>query len=413
MQTLVGRATEKKIRAKAQLNLPSLPEEIVIEIFSRLPLKSLVKFTLVSKQWRALIQSVSVKIVPRNNVLVRGRFSLHSIDQDFLVKIVDEPVKKNPYEIFGSCNGLLLIRIRDHLFLWNPLTKCSTKVLSYESLLCTGYTVVSGLCFDSFSNEYKAVMALSHDITLFGGEFVVVGSLRSKTWTEINFPYHFCSVKSGPVVNENLHWFASNKSSDRFFAPREIIYFNPRMNKFKKLPMPQPKNGDGDIILGLGVLEGCLCMVRCYDEHPSGHVGIVELLAMKEYGMQESWTTMFIISNLPELGIYDNVVPLCFIKNGELLIKVGRKHLRAYNPNDNSQRDVTIPTYLDAIVYEESVVTPTGYNWEEEVLRGEAIYVETSLSGSRRKIRKVIGKWDYEELDSGEEEHRVLDLEEE
>ncbi|GMP56615.1 hypothetical protein CsSME_00021034 [Camellia sinensis var. sinensis] len=94
-------------------------------------------------------------------------------------------------------------------------------------------------------------------------------------------------------------------------------------------------------------------------------------------------------------------------------MKVGRKHLRAYNPNDNSQRDVTIPTYLDAIVYEESLLTPTGYNWEEEVLRREAKYVETSLSGSWRKIRKVIGKWDYEELDSGEEEHRVSDLEEE
>ncbi|GMP56617.1 hypothetical protein CsSME_00021036 [Camellia sinensis var. sinensis] len=126
MQTLVGRANEKKIRAKAQLNLPNVPEEIVIEVLSRLPLKSLVKFTLVSKQWRSLIQSGSVKIVPRNNVLVRGRSTLHSIDQDFLVKIVDKPVKKNPYEIFGSCNGLLLIRIRDHLFLWNPLTKCST-----------------------------------------------------------------------------------------------------------------------------------------------------------------------------------------------------------------------------------------------------------------------------------------------
>ncbi|KAI8010343.1 F-box protein CPR1 [Camellia lanceoleosa] len=171
-------------------------------------------------------------------------------------------MEKNPYEIFGSCNGLLLIWIRDHLFLWNLLTKCSTKVLSYEPLLCTGYSVVSGLCFDSFSNEYKAVMALSHDITIFGGEFVVVGSFRSKTWTKINFPYHFCSVNSGPVVNENLHWFASDKSSDHFFAPREIVYFNPRMNKFKKLPMPQLKNGHRDIILGLGVLEGCLCMVR-------------------------------------------------------------------------------------------------------------------------------------------------------
>ncbi|KAL7220548.1 hypothetical protein ACSBR2_013431 [Camellia fascicularis] len=151
------------------------------------------------------------------------------------------------------------------------------------------------------------------------------------------------------------------------------------MNKFKKLPMPQPKNGDGDILFGLGVLEGCLCMVRCCDEHPSYHVGIVEVLAMKEYGKQESWITMFILSNLPNLSLYHVLVPLCSIKNGEVLMKVDMDHIRAYNPINNSQRKVRIPkkhNYLDAIVYEESLVTPPDTNWEEEELRGEATYVE-------------------------------------
>ncbi|KAL7251905.1 hypothetical protein ACSBR1_013705 [Camellia fascicularis] len=198
---------------------------------------------------------------------------------------------------------------------------------AHENLHDDGYHIASGLCFNSLSNEYKAVMALSHQTPSYGGEFAVVGNFRSKTWTEVHFPYRFSSVNSAPVLNENLRWFASKKSLDHFLAAHEIVYFNPRMNKFKKLPMPQPKNGDGDILFGLGVLEGCLCMVRCCDEHPSYHVGIVDVLTMKEYGKQESWITMFILSNLPSLNLHNELVPLCYAKNGEVLMKVAMDHI--------------------------------------------------------------------------------------
>ena len=107
--------------------------------------------------------------------------------------------------------------------------------------------------------------------------------------------------------------------------------------------MPLPKDGNGDILLSLGVLEGCLCMVRSC-KHLTDRMDRVEVLVMKKYGIKESWTTMFILSNLPNLHIYDNVVPLCFTKNGEILMKIGWNHVRAYNPNDNWQRDIRIPT---------------------------------------------------------------------
>ncbi|XP_028113868.1 F-box protein CPR1-like [Camellia sinensis] len=176
-------------------------------------------------------------------------------------------------------------------------------------------------------------MAFSHETPSCG--LVVIGSFRSKTWIVVHFPSHVSSVKLSPVVNENLHWFASKESWGHFFAPHQIVYFNLRKNIFKKLPMPKPKDGDGDILLGLGVLDGCLCMVRSC-EHPTNHVDRVEVLVMKKYGIKESWTTMLILSNLPNLRIYDNVVPLCFTKNGEILMKIGWNHVRAYNPNDNS-----------------------------------------------------------------------------
>ncbi|XP_028056734.1 F-box protein At3g07870-like [Camellia sinensis] len=206
-------------------------------------------------------------------------------------------------------------------------------------------------------------MALSHETPSHGG-LVVIGSFRSKTWTVVHFPYRVSSVKSSPVVNENLHWFTSTESWSRFFARHQVIYFNPRKNIFRKLPMPLPKDGNGDILLGLGVLEGCLCMVRSC-EHLTDRMDRVEVLVMKKYGIKESWTSMFILSNLPNLHIYDNVLPLFFTKNGEILMKIGKNCVRAYNPNDNSQRDIRIPAYSPyfyAAVYEESLASPIDYN---------------------------------------------------
>lgn len=90
----------------------------------------------------------------------------------------------------------------------------------------------------------------------------MVGSLRSKCWTEIRFPYDIGSVRPGPIVNGHLHWLAYKKH-------RVIIKFNPQMNTFTEVPMPQPKHGDGDIVSGEMPLLGSLKiileeMLRCW-----------------------------------------------------------------------------------------------------------------------------------------------------
>ncbi|THF98537.1 hypothetical protein TEA_014084 [Camellia sinensis var. sinensis] len=398
---------KKENRAKTELN--DLPQEILIDILLRLPIKSLVRSFCVSKQWRSLIQD-HAKTARRPKILVYKahlKFSFQSIDQQCRVKSVRRPWKKflpllADIAIMGSCDGLLLFRIESDLFLWNPLTRCSKKVLAYHRVGDTGYNVVSGLCFDSSRNEYKAVMALAHESPDYGTEFMVIGSFRSKLWTYIQFPYSVRTVKPGPVLNEHLHWLASKKSWGHFLSTHQILSFDPQSDKFKKVPMPQPKdeNGDGDIILGLRALDGCLCMT-CFD-NPRNFEGNVEVLAMKEYGMKSSWTVMFTISNLAGVFYsYHWFVPLCSTKNNEVIMNlcvgVDEGCVTAYNPTDNSNRDILMATDnydFNAIMYEESLVTSPDYNWEEEELSGEATYFERYLSGSvgkRKRIRNGFG----------------------
>ncbi|XP_058201585.1 F-box protein CPR1-like [Rhododendron vialii] len=226
-------------------------------------------------------------------------------------------------------------------------------------------------------HEYKAVLALAHQTPEYGGEFVAVGSLRSKSWTQIGFPYMVRTVNSGPIVNGSLHWFASkNNSGSYFLSPHQIIYFNAHMNKFEEVTMPDPRGEDRDIIHRLGVLDGYLCMSQsvCLGDSESN----VEVLIMKEYGVKYSWTILFVVPDGLTFSSYDTLVPLGYTKNGEVLTKVNLFvvhgwHIRAFNLTDNSQRRISIrdslyvnDSFYAIIVNEESLMTPANYDWDEE-----------------------------------------------
>ncbi|GMP55023.1 hypothetical protein CsSME_00019979 [Camellia sinensis var. sinensis] len=176
MVTLGRGNKEKNTKTKPEPNLPNLPEEIIVNILSRLPLKSLIQFTCASKQWCSLIQGF-VKSVRQKKVFVCIDNSINSINEEGHVESSLEAKEKFPHhfhpEIFGPCNGLLLTLISDDLLLWNPLTRCSKKVMTSVHRC---YYAISGLCFDSSNNEYKFVMAIIHDSTNYGGKFVKIGN---------------------------------------------------------------------------------------------------------------------------------------------------------------------------------------------------------------------------------------------
>ncbi|XP_058201587.1 F-box/kelch-repeat protein At3g23880-like [Rhododendron vialii] len=416
-----SRSAERKRRGRKEKNYTSeaescfpniiLPEDIVVEILSRLSLGSLARFTCVSKQWCSLISNRCTTRSPTVLLISKSRaysFSPHSLDRNHRkevhAKSVYVPWNKiekyiNKFRILGSCNGLLLMHIDEDVFLWNPSTTFFKKMLAYEELRDQGYGVCSGLCYDSTSDEYKAVLALAHETPDYGGEFVVVGSFRSKSWTVIDFPYMLPSENMGPIVNGNLHWFASHKNDlvSRFFSPHQIIFFNAQLDKFEEVPMPKPIGEDGDILCGLGVLDGCLCMSR--SDCPGDWKSNVEVLIMKEYGVKSSWTILFAVSDDRfAFTLHRPLVPLGYTKNGRVLIKVNYRggYIRAFDLTDKSHRRISIPEhhYLHVIVHEESLITPTDYNWEEEDLKGVATYVQDS-SHSRKMIMKKGGRGGY------------------
>lgn len=57
-------------------------------------------------------------------------------------------------------------------------------------------------------------------------------------------------MESGPVVNGFLHW---KVVVDDDWGLQKMIAFDPKSDEFKEIPLPEAKNRDGNVILGLGI----------------------------------------------------------------------------------------------------------------------------------------------------------------
>lgn len=152
----------KQLKDKSETQFPHVPEEILVTILSKLPVKSLLRFRCVSKHWGSLITDPKFNLSsPKQQVIVVYKYwspdcSLHLINDEALSVEVPKPKQlevryrklDRGLTIHGSCNGLVLLsNTMDLLFLWNPSTRCCRKVLSHAHLATFDRSVnASGLC---------------------------------------------------------------------------------------------------------------------------------------------------------------------------------------------------------------------------------------------------------------------------
>lgn len=155
---------------------PYLPHEILVEILSRLPVKSLLRFRSVCKRWYCLItdpqfvtlhlnqsskQSEKILISPTLYWSVTHFYSidLKSCNQHEMERLDFPPDIRGSWEtVIGnsSCNGLVLLII-DHkkLILWNPSTRECREIAYPNSTKYRLDTGIYGLGYDSVNDDYK------------------------------------------------------------------------------------------------------------------------------------------------------------------------------------------------------------------------------------------------------------------
>ncbi|KAJ4826489.1 hypothetical protein Tsubulata_041178 [Turnera subulata] len=404
--------TEKKHGKKRKINLEDeqsptgmelLPQDIIHDILSRLPITSLVQFKSVCKSWRALAQdphlvnlylsSTSKKDpclilhsdFPIRNHLYFVDFAAHE-EEKKKVKRIHAPFscKMPEFDVVGSCNGLLCLSdslYHDALYVYNPFT-CNYIELP-KSVNYPEQEVVLGFGFHPKTKEYKIVRIVyyrnSHGSgyprarrIMYPQSEVQILTLGSPEWRRLGkVSYQLVRRSSEALVNGRLH-FVSRPC--RYKPARRLISFDLADEQFREVPKPDC-GGLNRCNYHLVVLRGCLsAAVYC-------NYGRLEIWVMKEYNVKESWVKEYNIGAYMPKGLKQSpdrpfkmwknssngkvVRALCLLRNGEVLLEYKSRVLVCYDPKQGKFQEVLLqgmPNWFQTVVHAGSL------NWIDSAI---------------------------------------------
>lgn len=358
--------------------MASLPREVGLDIISRLPITSLMRFRCVCKSWHNLshdhhLVPLHLSRVANNNpcLIFHCGFPLKSWlyfvlfsddDDEQVVRRINPPFAASmpEFKVVGSCSGLLCLAdslFHSSVFIHNPFTGNYKELPKSITFQHQEQRVVSGFGFHPITKQYKVIKVVYYatnprysrpsgrvNTRCFNRSDVQVLSLDSSKWRSIGeAPYWLDFGSTGVLVNERLHWLRRNSG---YYLDGSITSFDLAEEQFQDIP--KPYFGE---ISSLMVVQGCLSGLTF-------HTGCLNIWVMKEYDRKESWVKQFTIQssllprfNYPQLPYKQRMmwteffcIPqmrvLCLLNNGELVIEHRGVGMVAYNPESGVCRNL-------------------------------------------------------------------------
>ncbi|OMP10163.1 hypothetical protein COLO4_04758 [Corchorus olitorius] len=274
-----------------------VPQEVIFQILSHLPVETLINCTLVCKEWYALITSSSfinahlaktlAKPLISQPILTR-RFTDSPKKEHYFLhlnhKSLDtcQAIKKSPLKpienlyprVVGTVNGLIclsddLFGYTDKILLWNPLVRRSMELpmpnVNYKDV--GPHSFILGFGFDAKKNDYKVVRLLYPQSEEGNPPKVEVFSVMEKKWRMISGEgIKFCFVEPGWTqcfLNGRVHWIAYEKNT-RGGGRNWVLLFDMEDEKFRKMKLPQPVDTTNPMNVFISVTRGVLTVCSYY-----------------------------------------------------------------------------------------------------------------------------------------------------
>ncbi|KAG4941562.1 hypothetical protein JHK87_045433 [Glycine soja] len=183
-----------------------LPQELIIEILLRLPVKSLVRFKCVCKLWLSLISDPHFAISHFEQAAIHNErlvllapcarefrsidfnASLHDNSASAALKLDFLPPKPYYVRILGSCRGFVLLDCCQSLHVWNPSTGVHKQVPRspiVSDMDVRFFTFLYGFGYDPSTHDYLVVQASNNPSSDDYATRVEFFSLGANAWKEI------------------------------------------------------------------------------------------------------------------------------------------------------------------------------------------------------------------------------------
>ncbi|KAH7849844.1 hypothetical protein Vadar_023744 [Vaccinium darrowii] len=294
------------------------------------------------KPWRIIARYANYELKSYSlHSLFHEPYVFAEVDLDYPSETMTRYIK-----IVGSCNGLVCIYfwdLVDTFYIWNPSTRETRALSAFEEKHSRGISF--GFGYDPSNDDYKVVRVDSVGDRLE----VEVYSLRKDSWRRIgDFPH--IVLGEGKVLNGSILWAATNPIINSF----SITALDLSEETYMEIPQP---NYESEIEhLFVIASRGRLCIV-CEDAY------YVDLWAMNEYGIKESWTKLVSMLYLPEQWPFQNPEPLWCLKDGVTLVNINGE----FGIYDNIEQTFKFPLIHDAVpfcqadIYIESLVSPNAF----------------------------------------------------
>ncbi|XP_061351601.1 putative F-box protein At3g24700 isoform X1 [Gastrolobium bilobum] len=383
------------------------PLDVMINILKRVPVKSLIRFKCVAKDWGELFKTpyfIAQHLhhsASNNSYLLLQRipepyhqshpftFSTCLIGPDLKIhnpQFIDftSPTAK----IVGSCNGLWCVRHTDHakLSLWNPATRQVRQVPGTLIDIKNSYHI--GFGFSPVINDYKIVrisvsefddedqiVVLDNDVRSHRAE---VYSLTTGSWKEIDAInlQNLYFISNSVTANGAVFWEATMTSdSESDPDPEFVVSFDIAQEVFTLIkgppPPPSPTHSYSDTI---AVYNNKLTMFRHFvmGNFESSSIDLWVLENTHTCATGESWIKNY------SVGPFSRILYPLSIWRDEILCRVELpRHVDEYNGvgtvlslfNPSSNELKKLPTHKHEFYY-------LSFNYAESLVPVDNIHYE-------------------------------------
>lgn len=321
-------------------------EEIMKDILSKLPVRSLLRFRCVSKFWKTLISDHYFNLKHLNyakNDQDSQKFLICQTDpilsfyscpfqQTEDVHKLDCSLNYTPLgcKIYSCCDGLVFLIASDGLnaqyLLWNPSTRESIQLPRPEFLM---RGCMCGLAYDAASDGYKILKIDGNVVNRQVSNEILV--LKSGSWKRIGKPSirpiipMLSGVASGrdclAFVHGAFHWLGLSQyyTIFSFDISNEVYGEIPLLERMCNLFKIKYLEYE------VSVLGGLLCFHSTTNYQGEG---TFKLWVMTDYGVKESWTNLYTIRDIDLLSAR----PKYKFADGELLLSFRYLNRRSLGP---------------------------------------------------------------------------------
>ncbi|XP_026441666.1 F-box/kelch-repeat protein At3g06240-like [Papaver somniferum] len=408
---------ESHLQREKRTSMWSLPYEIQVDIFIRLPVISILACRCVCKIWWNLLcdpnfikNHLILTGISSNPRLIFGHSRsnknpiINSMDYKSIscfskAKLVsmDYPFENKKIKAIvtlGSCDGLICLGIssggmgieeKNCICIWNPLTGeyRNIKVSLSDFLAESEYFVRYGFGYDSNMDDYKLVKISDNEHP--GCLKIQVYTLGTKSWRTIQctdhytFPGQLHERLPGVLVNGALHWKGgSTTSTTKVIFPKVIISFDINSERLRDFPFPGetlPPSSDWKMYKEVGMLEGFLWVVCSVINSRT------DVWVMLDYGVTNSWTTIFSTTRL-SMTRYQFFKPIWSFRNGDILVYTRDSNQLNLCEQDNGKTRKVLLHGVNMSRYPESCV-------ESLVSLDTGTYVEKrTTNGNKKKLQQ-------------------------